>query len=82
VAELIGLKQDASGEQTWLAEIFADAMLAYQAQDWVRASHNLSQILKAFPHDGPARFYLRHCQDYQETAPAGLWDGCIRLEGK
>ena len=82
VAELMGRKQDASSEQTWLAEIFVDAVLAYEAQDWPRGCHYFSEILKAFPHDGPARFYLKRCQDFQEAAPAGPWDGCIRLEGK
>ena len=39
VAELMGCKQDASSDQTWLAEIFADALLAYESQDWPRACH-------------------------------------------
>ena len=82
VAELMGRKQDASSEQTWLAEIFVDAVLAYEAQDWPRGCHYFSEILKAFPQDGPARFYLKRCQHFRDAAPTGPWDGCIRVEGK
>jgi adenylate cyclase len=82
VAELMGRKQEASSDQTWLAEIFTDAMLAYEAQDWHRGCYNFAEILKAFPDDGPARFYLKRCQLYRETAPVGSWDACIRVEGK
>ena len=82
VAELMGCKQDASSDQTWLAEIFADALLAYESQDWPRACHYFSEILKAYPQDGPARFYLKRCQHFRDAAPTGPWDSCIRVEGK
>jgi adenylate cyclase len=82
VAELMVRKQEASSEQTWLAEIFTDAMLAYEAQEWNRGCYNFAEILKAFPDDGPARFYLKRCQHYRETPPVGPWDACIRMEGK
>ena len=82
VSELIGLKQEASSEQSWLAEIFADAVLAYEVQDWRRGCRVFSQILRAFPHDGPSRFYLERCQAYLAAAPAAPWDGSIRMEGK
>jgi adenylate cyclase len=82
VSELIGLKQEASSEQSWLAEIFADAVLAYEVQDWRRGCRVFSQILRAFPQDGPSRFYLERCQAYLAAAPAAPWDGSIRMEGK
>ena len=82
IAELMARKQDASSEQIWLCEIFANAMRAYESQEWPGGCHNFSEILKAFPNDGPARFYLKRCQDYRETAPVGSWDASIRMEGK
>jgi adenylate cyclase len=82
VAELMGLKRDASSEQTWLAEIFAEAMLAYQTQDWPRSCRHFSEILSALPDDGPARFFLKRCQDYVKTAPVDQCEAGIRVEGK
>jgi adenylate cyclase len=82
VAELMGLKRDTSSEQTWLAEIFAEAMLAYQTQDWPRSCRHFSEILSALPEDGPARFFLKRCQDYVKTAPVDQWEAGIRVEGK
>ena len=80
VAELMGCKQDASSDQTWLAEIFADALLAYESQDWPR--HATTSRKFAHIRIGPARFILKRRQHFREAAPTAPWDGCIRVEGK
>ncbi len=55
VSELIGQTR---GEQraNWLAEIFADAVLAYEAQDWRRGCHVFSEILRHFRRMVPPGF--------------------------
>ena len=82
IVELMARKEDASREQIWLCEIFAYAMRSYELQEWPGGCHNFSEILRAFPDDGPARFYLKRCQDYREMAPVGPWDASIRIDGK
>lgn len=82
IVELMTRKQDASIEQIWLCEIFAYAMRLYELREWPGGCHNFSEILKAFPDDGPAQFYLKRCQDYREIAPVGPWDASIRIDGK
>jgi adenylate cyclase len=84
VAELVARKRDARREQLWLCEIFADAMNSYEAQEWRRGCRNFSEILKVLPKDGPARFYLKRCQDYRDgvVVPMGLWNASIRMEAK
>ena len=84
VAELVARKHEASNDQIWLCEIFADAMRSYEAQEWPGGCRNFSEILKAFPDDGPAQFYLKRCQDYQGSmvAPVSPLDASIRMEVK
>lgn len=82
VAELMARRQEAGSEQIWLCEIFAHAIHAYESQEWPEGCYNFSEILKAFPDDGPARFYLKRCQDYRIAAPVGPWNASIRVEGK
>lgn len=82
IVELIGLKWEASSRQVWLCEIFAHAMRTYESQEWPGGCHHFSEVLKDFPDDGPARFYLKRCQDYRIMAPVGPWDASIRIDGK
>lgn len=82
IVELMTRKQDASREQIWLCEIFAYAMRLYDLREWPGGCHNFSEILRAFPDDGPAKFYLKRCQDYRQLAPVGPWDASIRIDGK
>ncbi len=80
LAELITQKQQASNEQLWLCEVFACALHAYQLQKWQEAIKNFSEILKVFPNDGPARYYLEHCRQLILTPPIGLWSSTIHME--
>jgi adenylate cyclase len=82
LAEMITHKQAASNKQLWLCEVFASALHAYQLQKWQEAIKNFSEILKAFPNDGPARFFLAHCQQLMLAPPIDLWSPTIRMEGK
>jgi len=84
VAELVSRKTEASREQTWLCAIFEEAIRSYEAQEWPGGCRNFSEILKAFPSDGPARFFLKRCQDYQDgvVVPVGPWDASIRMDVK
>lgn len=82
LAELITHKESASKEQLWLCDVFAYALHAYELQKWQDAIINFSEILKAFPNDGPARYYLEHCRHLMLTPPIGLWSPTIEMEGK
>lgn len=82
LAELVTLKQTASSEQLWLCEIFADAIQAYQSGKWQRACDGFLEILKVFPHDGPAQFFFKRCQQHELTPPAGSWPAVIQMSTK
>ncbi len=82
LAELIIQKQQASNEQLWLCEVFACALHAYELKKWQEAIKILSEILKEFPNDGPARYYLERCRKLMHTQPIGLWNPTIHMDSK
>lgn len=80
--ELITYRQSASKEQLWLCEIFAQALSDYQLQKWAEASRGFSDILKVFPTDGPAQFFLSLCLKYKNEPPTDPWDSISRIDSK
>ncbi len=71
--ELITHLQLATKEQVWLCEIFSHAFNAYQAQVWHEAIENFHKILEISPNDGPTRFFLALCLQYQANPPNSTW---------
>ncbi|MBP6057630.1 MAG: CHASE2 domain-containing protein [Nitrosomonas sp.] len=80
--ELITYQQLASKEQLWLCEIFAQALSAYQSQKWAEANQGFSDILKVFPADGPAQFFLPLCLKYKDKPPTDPWNAISRIDIK
>ena len=62
IFEILDLKSEATPQQVELCERFAGAIDLFMNSDWKAASKAFKSILKAFPHDGPARFYATQCQ--------------------
>jgi adenylate cyclase len=82
VVELGGLTQDANPQRAVLYRGFADALAAYRTRQWSTAVSRFSDILDAFPGDGPSRFYLDRCQSYVLTPPDEPWLPTVRLDQK
>lgn len=80
--ELITHRQSASKEQLWLCETFMHALSAYQLQKWIEASQGFSEILKMFPSDGPAQFFLPLCLKYKDEPPTNPWNAISRIDSK
>lgn len=82
LAELVAHKQAASSEQRWLCDIFAQAMQAYHLGKWQQACNIFSEILKVFPHDGPAQFFSIRCQQHEFMPSVGTWPAAIQMSTK
>lgn len=82
VVELRGLRADASEQETWHCRRFAAALSHYENGRWQDAANVLSEVLTAFPRDGPARFYQERCEQLVHHPPPGPWDAVIRIEQK
>jgi adenylate cyclase len=82
VVELCGPKQDANPRASLLNQRFADALEAYRTRQWRDAMSRFSDILDAFPEDGPSRFYLHRCESYVLKPPDEPWHPTVRVEQK
>jgi len=82
IVELGGRIQNADPKTAALYERFAIAFRAYESRRWEQAARLFSQIIDAFPNDGPSQFYLRRCEAYVQSPPDDAWDPTVRLEHK
>ena len=62
IVEILSLSSEATAKQSELCERFATGFDLFMRAEWKKASKEFKSILKDFPHDGAARFYLSQCQ--------------------
>ena len=65
-----------------LVELFARGQTAYKQRDWRAAGQAFEQILDRWPDDGPARIFLRRCEEYLAEGPEADWDGVYVMKHK
>jgi adenylate cyclase len=83
IFELQCRKADASCEQLWLCEAFADALESYRRRQWRIAQKAFLKILRLHPGDGPTQFYLKLIARYLAHSPALAWEeGLVRVNDK
>jgi len=82
VVELGGREEDANPRASMLYEKFAGGLEAYRAKRWRDAASRFSNILDAFPEDGPSRFYLQRCESYLLKPPDEPWQPTVRIDQK
>ena len=83
VFELQCRKADASSQQLWLCETFANALESYRRQQWRKAQKQFMEILRLHPEDGPTQFYLKLIGRYLAHPPALAWEeGLVRIKAK
>jgi adenylate cyclase len=82
VHELLGSLEEADDKQKKSCEIFADALGAFERRNWDEAAEKFHRATENSALDGPARFYLKLCEEYKTKPPDEAWDGVIALEEK
>lgn len=82
VHELLGRLEEADEKKKQSCELFASALAAFRSQSWDEAEKQFLDLLKISANDGPARFYLKRCEEYKQNPPEGGWDGTIALDEK
>ena len=65
-----------------LVELFARGHEAYKQRDWRAAGQAFEQVLDRWPGDGPARIFLRRCEEYLAEEPEADWDGVYVMKHK
>ncbi len=80
IVQIMGRQPGAIEAEGEICERFAAALSAFEAGCWRDATDLFTAILSAYPLDGPSRFYLQRCQQYDAAPPAGA--PIIRVEVK
>jgi len=62
--------------------IFEEGLQIFETQDWARAEAIFESVLKITPDDGPAKAYIKQCQEFTAKAPPANWDGVFNLTAK
>ena len=65
-----------------LVALFARGHEAYKQRDWRAAGQAFEQALERWPDDGPARIFLRRCEEYLAEEPEADWDGVYVMKHK
>jgi adenylate cyclase len=82
VHELLGSLKDVDDKRKKSCEIFADALGAFRRRSWDEAEEKFHRASDPSEADGPARFYLKLCEQYKTNPPEETWDGVITLDEK
>jgi adenylate cyclase len=82
IHELLSQTEESNEKQKKAVGIFAEALAAFRRQSWDEAADKFYQAIENSETDGPARFYLKLCEQYKQNPPQGAWDGVIPLDEK
>jgi len=80
--ELIEEKGRAERTVVEAVEIFHRALEQFEQKDWAQARATFEEVLRILPDDGPAKRYVKSCQDFEAKPPAATWDGVFNLTTK
>jgi adenylate cyclase len=81
VYELLARKGQLSPEWQKGLPLYEKALALFQAGKYADSAVIFEQVLRIFPEDGPAEFYLNTSRDYSAIPPDN-WDGVINLTAK
>ncbi len=79
---LMGLPEDSRENEERGRVTFAEALAAFRRRSWKEATERFQESVECFGEDGPSRFYIRLCGQYQKEPPAEDWNGVIRMDRK
>lgn len=80
--ELIEEKGRAESSIEEAVGIFHKGLEQFEAKDWGEARATFGEVLRLLPDDGPAKRYIKYCQDYEAKPPPTNWDGVFNLTAK
>ncbi len=63
-------------------DLFAAGLERYRKQQWEAAIAFFLQVSQLIPEDGPAKTFIKRCEQYQQTPPETQWEGVYTLATK
>jgi adenylate cyclase len=62
--------------------LFHEALAVFEAKKWLEAEKAFTRVLEVLPEDGPAKTYIKRCQEFAAKPPVESWDGVFNLTAK
>jgi adenylate cyclase len=82
IVEIMAASAAATDSQIQLFERFSAALAIFQAAQWAGAAEAFETVQRAFPDDGPTRFYHARCQLYLSGVEPPDDPRVIRMDAK
>jgi adenylate cyclase len=82
IYELLSRKGELEEPKQNVRELFAEGLKHYRQQHWSEAISAFQGVLTLASDDGPAKAFIRRCEDFMKTPPPVEWDGVYRLMTK
>ncbi len=82
VYELLGRKNQTSGQIADLTDQFGAALSRYKAREFQAAMAAFEACLQIDADDGPSATYIARCRSFIDTPPSADWDGIFTLTEK
>ena len=79
VYELLELRDRCDDRISELVRLSEEALVKFETRQWDAAAAAFEAVLKHAPDDGPAKLYLRRCEDFISSPPDESWDGVFNL---
>jgi len=82
IYELLSRKGELDPTKQKGYDLFAMGLEQYRKQQWQAAIDYFHQVLSLMPEDGPARTFIKRCEQFKQTPPETDWDGVYTLATK
>jgi adenylate cyclase len=82
IYELLSRKGELDETMQKVRDLFAEGLKFYRQQQWSEAVSYFKKILDLSSEDGPAKTFMRRCEEFMQTPPSPSWDGVYRLTAK
>jgi len=82
VYELLAKPDELSAQWREVLPLYEAGLGHFHKREFDQAVLCFEGVIKAFPKDGPAAFYLNASRDYSAIPPDPDWDGVIKLTAK
>jgi adenylate cyclase len=82
VHEVLGRLNEGNEKLQTVCRVFSEGLHFFRQQSWEEALEKFNWVDRELGEDGPSRFYIRFCRQYQETPPGPSWDQVIHMDKK
>jgi adenylate cyclase len=82
VFQLLGKKDEITGDDRRVKNLFEDGLKLYRMKEFEEAQEVFEKVMEISPNDQPSRIFVERCKNLIKAPPPANWDGVFRLKEK